>query len=157
MAGLFPDLSNGGIVYRDLSGNPTGAAGLSFAYPPAAQFTATCALTALPNNCSARLTPEQINALVSELVCLGEAFVPDGEWRCAVTCNLSRLFQEWVENTIPPGDIASESYVDDRIQSLIGGAPSEMDTLGQLAAAITAIYGDYVTEPEMAAAIAALS
>jgi hypothetical protein len=89
MPGILPDTeSAGGVVYRDLAGNPTNPPDVQNAYSPAPAFVANCELTALPADCDARIEPRQLNAIVSELLALAECFDPDGPWDCNSVNNL---------------------------------------------------------------------
>ena len=54
-------------------------------------------LTALPTNCDARIEPEQINAIVSELLSFAECLDPDGPWDCTKLSNLCKSFREWAD------------------------------------------------------------
>lgn len=96
MTAILPDAVNGGVTVRDANGVATNPPNVSNAYIPPSTFITTCQLTALPNDCTARITPAQINALVSELLCLAATLSATGTWNCASTCNLSAMFQAWV-------------------------------------------------------------
>lgn len=96
MTAILPDAVNGGVIVRDANGAATNPPNVSNAYIPPSAFITTCQLTALPNDCTARITPAQINALVSELLCLAATLSATGVWNCASTCNLSSMFQAWV-------------------------------------------------------------
>lgn len=95
MAGILPSATNGGVITRDLAGTCTNVGNVTNVYCPPATFVATCDLTALPNDCTARITPAQINALVSELMCLASSLSATGVWSCGSVCNLSNMFQAW--------------------------------------------------------------
>jgi hypothetical protein len=97
MPGIFPDQdSAGGVVYRDIDGNPTNPPEVLNAYAPAPAFVADCPMTALPSNCDARIEPRQINAIVSELVAFAECLDPNGPWNCNDITNLCRAFTAWL-------------------------------------------------------------
>src|SRR5262245_52880765 len=99
---IFPDdITAGGVVIRDVDGNPVTAPGVENAYVPPASFEASCAITALPSDCDARVEPKQINAIVSELVALAQRFDPDGPWNCSSLTNLSDAFNTWFLAAIP--------------------------------------------------------
>lgn len=98
MSSIFPDIGSGGVVVRDDERNCTNPANVTNAYCPPSTFGTTCGLTALPNNCIAQITPAQINALSSELLCLAVKLSPNGEWNCNNTCNLSAMFSSWSDN-----------------------------------------------------------
>jgi len=94
---IFPDSgSAGGIVIRDAAGNCLPNANVANAYCPPATFVVTCDMTALPSDCTARIEPRQINAIVSELVSFAECMDPDGPWNCGSTNNLCAAFNSWV-------------------------------------------------------------
>lgn len=96
MASVFPDTTSaGGIVYRDEAGAPTHPENVANAYPPAADFSSTCLLTALPSDCSARIEPRQLNAIVSELLSFAECLDPDGAWNCNSLQNICTSFTQW--------------------------------------------------------------
>jgi hypothetical protein len=92
MSSIMPDVANGGVVIRDAEGNCTFPDNVENAYCPNEAFTSTCALTALPTDCSARITPAQVNAIVSELMCLAYIMDPTGNWDCDSLCNLATAF-----------------------------------------------------------------
>lgn len=96
MAGIFPDLSSGGVVIRNADGDCLTPAEVINAFCPPETFGSSCEITALPSTCDARLTPAQINAIVSELLCLAVAFNPTGSWDCDSLCNLSAAFSAFV-------------------------------------------------------------
>jgi hypothetical protein len=104
MAGILPEVVNGGLVRRDIDGNCLSPVGVAGAYCPPLSFTSTCAITALPSDCTARISAEQINSIVSELMCLAVAMAPEGNWNCASVCNLSTMFQAWAAATIGASD-----------------------------------------------------
>jgi hypothetical protein len=99
---VFPNIENaGGLIIRDDAGNPTNPPNVPSAYVPAAGFEIDCPPTALPADCTARITAEQINSIVSELIALAECFDPDGPWNCSLLTNLCAAFNvKWA--TIPP-------------------------------------------------------
>jgi len=96
MTAILPDAVNGGVIVRDASGVATNPPNVSNAYIPPSTFITTCQLTALPNDCTARITPAQINALVSELLFFAATLSATCVWNCAATCNLCSMFQAWV-------------------------------------------------------------
>jgi hypothetical protein len=105
---LFPDpASAGGLIYRKQDGTSTPQVGVENAYPPAPAFGATCDFTALPSDCTARVEPRQVNAIVSELLSFAECLNPNGTWDCASLKNLCSAFSAWVltrSNSIYVGD-----------------------------------------------------
>lgn len=90
-AGVFPQTSAGGL--------PATSANVNNVYVPNADFDISCVQTGLPSDCTARILPSQINAIVSELVALAEALTPDGTWSCASLTNLATAFQAWQNGT----------------------------------------------------------
>jgi hypothetical protein len=98
MPGIFPEALAGGIVYRDASGAALNPPGVENAYSPAAAFVITCPPTALPSDCTARIEPRQVNAVMSELIALAECFDPDGTWDCNKLTNLCTAFTAWDVN-----------------------------------------------------------
>lgn len=104
MAGILPDAGSGGQVIRDTNGVCTNPANVTNAFCPPAAFDSSCALTALPNDCTARITPAQINALVSEMISFAACMNPDGVWTCGSVTNLCTAFTAWTaENKIVDG------------------------------------------------------
>lgn len=100
MPGIFPDTQNGGVIIRDDAGVCSVPENVQGAFCPPATFTSDCLLTALPSECAARITPAQINALVSELLCLAYTLDPNGNWDCDSLCNLSAAFAAWAGGTL---------------------------------------------------------
>lgn len=96
MTGILPLITAGGVVTRDAAGAATNPPGVQNAYVPGVDFNFTCEPTALPSTCDARIFPSQINAIMSELISLGECFDSDGTWDCASLTNLCSLFNQWV-------------------------------------------------------------
>lgn len=99
MPGIFPDAAAGGVVIRDIEGNCLNPSNVQQAYCPPESFQTSCLITALPTDCTARITAPQINAFQSEMLCLAFTLNPDGEWNCGSVCNLSRTFGEWMAGT----------------------------------------------------------
>ncbi|MGY2987723.1 hypothetical protein [Bradyrhizobium sp. USDA 4508] len=99
---IFPNQTTaGGLVIRDDDGNPTNPSNVPSAYVPAPGYVIDCPPTALPADCTARITAEQMNSVVSELIALAECFDPDGPWSCNSLTNLCAAFNvKWA--TIPP-------------------------------------------------------
>lgn len=97
MPGIIP---NQGVTYRTAAGDCINQPSVSNAYCPGPNFDMTCPLTALPNDCTARLDPAQINALVSELLAFAEALCPDGNWNCGSVSNLADIWNSgcWKES-----------------------------------------------------------
>jgi hypothetical protein len=93
---IFPDPTTaGGVVYRKQDGTATPKTEVENAYAPAPAFHATCDLTGLPSDCTARVEPRQVNAIVSELVSLAECLNPTGAWNCESLQNLCAAFAHW--------------------------------------------------------------
>jgi hypothetical protein len=102
MAGIIPEAVNGGVIIREQAGDcidPT-PDNVMFGYCPPPGFTVNCDVLALPSDCTARISAAQINALVSELMCLAVAMAPTGSWDCDGVCNLSANFETWVANNL---------------------------------------------------------
>ena len=85
--GILPSITNGGTLAISSASN---------SYVPPAPFTMTCGATALPNDCTAKFDPAQINAIVSEMLCLAAAFNPSGVWTCSSVCNLGTNFNAFL-------------------------------------------------------------
>lgn len=99
MAGVFPNTSSGGAIVRDSSGNCLNPVNVENAYCPPPSYGVGCDLTALPNTCAAQITPRQINAIVSEMLCFAVSLRPSGSWNCGNLCNISSSFQQWRDDT----------------------------------------------------------
>lgn len=107
--GVMPLIEAGAVVYRDASGIPTDPDEVENAFSPPAAFTSSCELTALQSNCTARFRPAQVNALVSEMLCLASTLAPTGHWDCEDVCNVSAAFLRWATDA-GPGTL--RDYVD---------------------------------------------
>jgi hypothetical protein len=94
---IFPVDTSGAVVIRDELGNPTNPPNVQNAFVPAPGYVITCPPTALPSDCTARITAAQINAIVSELLSFAECLDPDGPWDCASLKNLCAAFEAWKE------------------------------------------------------------
>lgn len=92
---IFPSAPDGAIIIRTLDGTCLDPFEATNAYCPPAEFTTSCAITALPDDCTGVISPAQINAIVSEMLCLAVALTPDGNWDCSSNCNLSDAFTTW--------------------------------------------------------------
>ena len=92
MPGIFPNIASGGVVIRDGAGVCLDPPGVLNAYCPPAAFETSCQITMLPEDCTARILPSQINAIVSEILCFAESLSPEGPWNCDGVCNLSQAF-----------------------------------------------------------------
>lgn len=104
MAGILPDPASGGVVTRDENGTCVAPANVQNGPCPPAEFTSTCNLTGLPSDCTARITPAQINAITSELVNFAACLNPDGVWDCTSLSNLCTNFTAWAnENKLVDG------------------------------------------------------
>ena len=99
--GVFPNEIAGGLPIRDQDGAPTNPVAVENAYVPAPEYVSTCDLTALPSDCTARIEPRQINAIVSELLSFAECLDADGPWDCASPTNLCAAFLDWVSKFHP--------------------------------------------------------
>lgn len=103
MASIFPDGGNGGVAVRDSSGVPIPVSGVPNAYIPPAAFTTSCDLNYLRDDCFSRISPAQMNAVTSELVCFANYLNPEGGWDCSSTCNLQTNFAAWVSRFVQQG------------------------------------------------------
>jgi hypothetical protein len=99
---IFPETIAGGLVVRDVDGNPTNPLNVQNAYVPVPAFVTTCPITALPSDCTARIEARQINAIVSELISLTECLDPNGPWDCNSMQNLCNAFNAWAAINNPP-------------------------------------------------------
>jgi hypothetical protein len=95
MPGVFPEPVSGGLVVRDSLGVCLNPPTVQNAYCPPDTFITSCEITGLPSDCTARLSPAQINAIVSELVSFAECLNPVGPWNCGVQNNLCAAFNVW--------------------------------------------------------------
>lgn len=95
MPGIFPDIVNGALVIRNAEGDCLSPAGVVSAFCPPETFTTNCLITALPSDCTARISAAQINAIVSEILCLASTMDPTGSWDCEGLCNLAQAFTAW--------------------------------------------------------------
>jgi hypothetical protein len=91
MTGIVPNASSGALIIG--STNVTNMVTLP------ATFTVSCPQLGLPNDCTAKITPAQINAMVSELMSLAACFAPDGTWTCTSLTNLCSAFNSYVDGT----------------------------------------------------------
>lgn len=104
MVGILPDASAGGLIIRNANGVCQTHATVFNAFCPPSDFKSTCALTALPNDCSARITAPQLNAIVSEMLSFAACLNPDGTWTCDSVSNLCAAFTAWAaENKVVDG------------------------------------------------------
>lgn len=96
---------------------------VEYATKPDAPFSISCDYLAHPSDCSARIMPAQINAMVSELLNLAGCFNPDGSWNCENTDNLCA---NWTSYRTEVG--AGLNLFND-IQALLCGATEEVAEL----------------------------
>lgn len=92
---ILPHPDAGGLVIRDLAGNPVNPPNVLNAYVPAPAWVSNCSLTALPSDCTAKIEARQINSIVSEIVSFSECLDPDGPWDCVSMKNLCNAFNGW--------------------------------------------------------------
>lgn len=97
---IFPETLAGGVVLRTQAGvvlppDPRVQNG----YIPPDSFSTTCDLTYLPSDCTARITPAQVNSFTSEMLCFAAQLEPDGTWTCNSPCNLAGAFNSWKTGT----------------------------------------------------------
>ena len=104
MPGIIPEATAGGRVIR-AGGVCTNPNNVTNAFCPPPAFNTTCDLTALPSDCTARITPAQINAIVSELISFAACLTPTGTWNCGSLQNLCTAFNAWkAANNVVDGD-----------------------------------------------------
>lgn len=101
MPGILPDIGNGGVIIRNDLGVCLNPPGILNAYCPNADFLSSCQLTALPSDCTARITAAQINGIVSELIAFAECLNPEGTWVCNSVQNLCTAWNAWKTGTGP--------------------------------------------------------
>ncbi|UPT53302.1 hypothetical protein [Synechococcus phage Ssp-JY38] len=104
MPGIIPEQDSGALVIRDMGGTCIAQPLVINGYCPGADFTSSCQIRALPSDCTARITPAQINAFQSELLSFAECLDPDGNWDCDELNNLCTNFTAWWEENEPHGD-----------------------------------------------------
>jgi len=110
---IFPDTESAGAVeIRDPAGVPIPQPEVNNGYVPPPEYVATCAISALPSNCDARIEPRQINAIVSELVAFAECLDTNGPWDCNSLKNLCSAFTTWVYANRPAIFIGDEAPPD---------------------------------------------
>lgn len=103
MTSIFPDGGNGGVEVRDEDGNPIPVNNVPNAYVPAAGFSVSCSFSYLRDDCFSRISPTQMNSVVSELVCFTEFLDPEGAWNCSELCNIRKAFESWVSRFVSDG------------------------------------------------------
>lgn len=139
MPSIFPETNAGGLVIRDASGNPTHPPGVERAYTPAAGFAASCLLTALPSDCTARIEPRQLNGIQSELVSFAECLDPNGPWDCTSPKNLCNAFTVWSGNT------TSKAYVDAQDTALANSIATKVSKAGDAMSGALTLPADPTT------------
>jgi hypothetical protein len=108
MTSIFPSNEAGGLIVRDPdTGLPIEQPNVENADVPAT-LNMNCDYLALPSSCNARVAPEQINAIVSELINLFVAMAPGREWDCTQLDNLAEAFEQFVTELISEqvGDVS---------------------------------------------------
>jgi hypothetical protein len=130
MAGLIPIAAAGGV--------PVSTASVKNAAVPAAPFVVSGTMSALPSDCTARILPEQINAIVSELMSLAACFAPSGTWTTASLNNLCSAFTSFVNGT-GPGSLGSAVLTALNWKTCSGTAHAVNDTIPTCAEMTTAI------------------
>lgn len=98
MTNVFPEPSNGGVAVRNPDGTPIPVTNVPNAYVPLPAFETSCQMLYLQDDCYSRVSPAQINAIVSELICFAEGLTPDGEWDCSSLCNIRTAFEAFMAN-----------------------------------------------------------
>lgn len=95
MGSILPTIGSGGAVVRDGDGNDVTPPSVQNAYVPAEELEASCDVTALPSDCTTRVAPAQVNAIVSELLALFWAITPSAVFNCASVTNLATALTAW--------------------------------------------------------------
>lgn len=98
MTSVFPEPNNGGVNVRNPDGTPIPVSNVPNAYVPPAGFSVSCNITYLSDDCYSRVSPAQVNAIVSELICFAEGLTPDGEWDCTSLCNIRTAFEAFIQS-----------------------------------------------------------
>lgn len=96
MASIFPEANNGGTIVRDGDGQPIPVTNVPNSYVPPASFGTSCDLTYLYNDCFSRISPAQINAMQSEMLCFATWLDPEGSWDCDSLCNISTAMENFI-------------------------------------------------------------
>lgn len=118
MTSVFPESSNGGVVVRNPDGTPIPVTNVPNAYVPLPEFTTSCQMLYLQDDCYSRVAPAQVNAIVSELICFVEGMTPNGEWDCSSLCNIRTAFEAFM------ADFASQQ-IGDQLCEVIDGDGTE--------------------------------
>lgn len=118
MTSVFPESNNGGVVVRNPDGTPIPVTNVPNAYVPLPEFSTNCQMLYLQDDCYSRVSPAQINAIVSELICFAEGLTPDGEWDCTSLCNIRTAFEAFM------ADFASQQ-IGDQLCDVIDGDGTE--------------------------------
>lgn len=105
---IFPTAAAGGLAVRNAAGGALNPPGVENAYNPKPAYIMDCTYYALPSDCTARIEPRQINAIVSELVALAECFDPSGPWDCNLLTNLCRSFSVFRASFTPASLISAD-------------------------------------------------
>lgn len=104
MTSIFPNTNAGGLIVRD----PDTGAQIEqpdvYNVSVPVELNIDCDMTALPEDCRARVEPQQVNAIVSELINFFVAMAPGRTWECTELDNLAEAFRDFVENFA--GDIS---------------------------------------------------
>jgi len=126
MTSIFPTAAAGGLAVRN---NTTGAAlnppAVENDYSPKPPYVMNCTYYGLPSDCTARIEPRQINAIVSELVALAECMDPNGPWDCALLTNLCRSFTAFRASVTPASLIS-----DDEDNTIVLGTDGKLFSSG---------------------------
>lgn len=93
MPGIIPKASAGAINANNSSVESSATLPETFAMD--------CMYLGLPSDCSARILPSQINALVSEMLNLAACFDPNGTWACGEVDNMCTAWHKYISETGP--------------------------------------------------------
>lgn len=119
MAGLFPNAVSGGV-------SPTL---IPFSYNPVIAPVNTTALY-YPDNCGVKLTPEVLNSLISEMICLTDA--AGNAYNGASQCNISAAIKKLITAAVPILSFGTLTPVSQSIAAGTYGAVSgnfDVDTI----------------------------
>lgn len=98
MSSIFPRTNAGGLIVRDPDTGAQIEQPDTFGVDVPEQLNINCDMTALPEDCRARIEPRQVNAIVSELMNFFVAMSPTEVWDCTKLDNLSVAFQQFVQD-----------------------------------------------------------
>lgn len=148
---IFPTATAGGLVGRTQAGVCSVPANVENFYCFPNAFTTDCDITGLPTDCTARIEPKQINAIVSELMAFANQLNPTGSWTCENENNLAVNFAAYAStvagDNVTIGADAPFAVIPEGVANAICGNAAAVATLqGCLVTPITSLLvGDNVT------------